>query len=332
MEPLLIIPLILGFFLTFFFIPSWIKRAKENGFSGRDIHKVSKTEVAEVGGISTLMGFVLGTLVYISIKTFHYKSTENLIEIFSLLNVILIVSFVGMIDDILGWKIGLNKKIRIFFLFFASIPLIVINAGESTMMGINFGIFFPVLLIPLGVIGASATFNFLAGYNGLEASQGIIFLSSLSLVTWLTGNSWLSLISLIMVFCLIAFYIFNKYPSEIFPGDTLTYSVGALIACIAILGNVEKIAIFFYIPYIIETILKSRGKLKKESFAKLNEDGSLEMPYNKIYGLEHAAIYILKKIKPSKKVYEKEVVYLINAFQILIVVLGIIIFRNDLFK
>jgi UDP-N-acetylglucosamine--dolichyl-phosphate N-acetylglucosaminephosphotransferase len=135
-----------------------------------------------------------------------------------------------------------------------------------------------------------------------------------------------------MVFCLIGFYIFNKYPSEIFPGDTLTYSVGALIACIAILGNVEKIAIFFYIPYIIETILKSRGKLKKESFAKLNDDGSLEMPYDKIYGLEHAAIYILKKIKPSKKVYEKEIVYLINAFQILIVILGIIIFKKDLFK
>ncbi len=328
----MIIPLLLGFFLTFFFIPVWIKRAKENGFFGKDIHKISKTEVAEVGGISTLIGFILGTLVYISIKTFHYKSTDNLIEIFSLLNVILIVSFVGMVDDILGWKIGLNKKIRIFFLAFASIPLIVINAGESTMMGIHFGIFYPVLLIPLGVIGASATFNFLAGYNGLEASQGIIFLSSLSLVTWLTGNSWLSMISLIMVFCLIAFYIFNKYPSEIFPGDTLTYSVGALIACIAILGNIEKIAIFFYIPYIIETVLKSRGKLKKESFAKLNDDGSLEMPYEKIYGLEHAAIYVLKKIKPSKKVYEKDIVYLINAFQIFIIIIGFILFRNDLFK
>jgi UDP-N-acetylglucosamine--dolichyl-phosphate N-acetylglucosaminephosphotransferase len=105
-----------------------------------------------------------------------------------------------------------------------------------------------------------------------------------------------------------------------------------MIACMAILGNIEKIAVFFFTPYIIETILKLRGGLKKESFAKLNDDGSLEMPYEKIYGLEHMAIYILKKIKPGKKVYEKDVVYLINAFQVLIVILGIIIFRNDLLK
>jgi len=118
--------------------------------------------------------------------------------------------------------------------------------------------------------------------------------------------------------------MFNKYPAKIFPGDALTYSVGALIATIAILGNIEKIAVFFFIPYIIEVFLKARGKLVKESFAKVNPDGSLEMPYNKIYGLEHLAIYLLKIIKPSKRVYEKEVVYLINLFQLIIIILGIL--------
>ena len=128
-----------------------------------------------------------------------------------------------------------------------------------------------------------------------------------------------------MVASLIAFYIFNTFPARVFPGDVLTYSVGALIASIAILGNIEKIAIFFFIPYMIETGLKLRGKLVKESFAKVNKDGSLEMPYKKIYGLEHLAILILKKYKLSKKVYEKDVVYLINGFQILIVILGFLV-------
>jgi hypothetical protein len=77
--------------------------------------------------------------------------------------------------------------------------------------------------------------------------------------------------------------------------------------------------------------LKTRGKLKKQSFARVNPDGSLELPYEKIYGIEHLAIYILKKIKPSHKVYETDVVYLINAFQILIIALGIIMFRTELF-
>ncbi len=205
-------------------------------------------------------------------------------------------------------------------MLFAAIPLMVINAGVHTMMGIEFGLLYPLILIPLGIIGASTTFNFLAGYNGLEASQGILILGALSIVCFLSGSSWLSVIALCMVAALLAFYIFNKYPAKIFPGDTLTYPVGALIACIAIIGNVEKIALFFFIPYILEAILKLRGGLKKESFARLNEEGTLEMPYDKVYGLEHLAIKILKKFK--KKVYEKDVVFLINGFQLLVIVVG----------
>ena len=101
----------------------------------------------------------------------------------------------------------------------------------------------------------------------------------------------------------------------------MTYSVGALIAGVAILGNMEKIAILFFIPYIIEFFLKLRGGFEKASFGRLNKDGSLEVPYKKIYGLEHLAIKLLKKIKSSKKAYEREVVYLIHGFQILIILL-----------
>ena len=298
-----------------------------------DINKQNRPKnVAGSGGVAVFLGFILGTLGYIALKTFYFKSNDNLVEIFALLSVILIIAFIGFMDDLFGWrKGGLSKRSRIILLIFASIPLIVINAGESSMMGIGFGFFYPLLLIPLGIAGVSATFNFLAGYNGLEASQGVIILFALSVITFLMGNKWLSVIGLCMVASLVGFYLFNKYPAKIFPGDVMTYSVGALIAVIAILGGIEKIAIFFFIPYIIETVLKLRGKLKKESFAKVNEDGSLDMPYEKIYGLEHLAIKILKKVKKNKKVYEKEVVYLINIFQILIIVLGLVVFKSSLF-
>lgn len=331
MEIILLIPIFLGFFITLFSIPFWIKKAKEIGLVGKDVNKVKKENVAEAGGVCVIIGFIVAVLSYVAIKTFYLKTNENLIEIFVLLSIILMVCFIGFIDGIFGWKIGLNKKTRIAFLFFASIPLMVINAGESRMIGIELGLLFPLVIIPLGIIGASATFNMLAGYNGLETSQGIIILSALSAITFIMGNTWISIISLCMISSLISFYIFNKYPARVFPGDVLTYSIGALTAVMAIFGNIEKIAVFFFIPYILETILKVRGKLKKESFAKVNEDGSLEMPYDKIYGLEHLAIYILKKIKPRKKVYEKEVVFLINGFQILIIILGFLIFKEGIF-
>ncbi|MBU1252499.1 MAG: glycosyl transferase family 4, partial [Nanoarchaeota archaeon] len=211
------------------------------------------------------------------------------------------------------------------------IPLVVINAGVSKMsfpfLGVvEFGILYPLLLIPLGVVGATTTFNFLAGFNGLEAGQGIIVVGFLSLVAYLTGTAWLAVVGLTMVASLAGFWFYNKNPAKVFPGDSLTWSIGALIAAMAILGDFQKIAIFVFIPYILETGLKLRGGLRKQSFGKPNEDGSLELPYEKIYGLEHAAIAILKKMKPSKKAYENDVVWLIHGFQILIIIWAYLIF------
>lgn len=325
-EGILLATILVGFFCTLFAIPFWIKKAKQEKHVGKDMHKKDKREVAEGGGVSVMFGFSIGVLLYLAINTFYFKRTDFLTSIFAALTTLFIATMLGSIDDLLGWKKGLSKSMRIIMMFFAAVPLMAINAGESIIFGMDIGLLYPLFLIPLGIVGASTTFNFLAGYNGLEASQGILILSALAIATFLTGNSWLSVIALCMVVALIAFYIFNKYPAKIFPGDTLTYPVGALIAVIAILGNIEKIAVFFFIPYILETILKLRGWLRKESFAKLNKDGSLEAPYEKIYGLEHLAIKILKKIKPSKKVYEKEVVYLINGFQIVTILIGFLIF------
>ena len=329
MENILLVSIVLGFFVTLFSMPSWIKRAKQAGLSGKDIHKQEESIVAESGGVAVLLGFLFGVLFFIALRTFYFKSTDYLIETYALVCVIILVAFIGLIDDILGWKIGLNRKVRIFLLIFASIPLVVINAGHSTMVGINFGLWYPLLFIPLGIIGASATFNFLAGYNGLEISQGILIVSALSFVSYKTGSTWLALIGMIMVACLFAAYLFNRCPAKVFPGDVLTYSVGAMIAIMAILGNIEKIAIFFFIPYILETILKVRGGLVKESFAKLKEDGSLENRYEKFYGLEHISVHLLNKIKG--KATEKQVVLLINLFQILIIALGLFLFRASIF-
>jgi len=206
MEFVLLIGIILGFLFTLLITPIWIRRAKLVGLSGKDMHKLDQRKVAEAGGISVVLGFILGVLFYIFLKTFYFKSQENLIEIFALLTCVLIVAGIGLIDDILGWKIGLNKKTRLIFLIFASIPLVVINAGESVVFGINLGLFYPLILIPLAIVATSSTFNFVAGYNGLEASQGILILSALAIATFLTGTAWLSFIYYghlyLSVFCL----------------------------------------------------------------------------------------------------------------------------------
>jgi UDP-N-acetylglucosamine--dolichyl-phosphate N-acetylglucosaminephosphotransferase len=163
----------------------------------------------------------------------------------------------------------------------------------------------------------------------MKLQSVFIMIAALSLVAYFTGSPWLMFIGICMIAALLPFYRMNKFPARVFPGDVLTYPLGGLIAIMAILGNFEKIAVFFFIPYICEVFLKLRGKLHVPSFGKPHPDNTLELPHQKIYGLEHLSIAVLKKIKT--RVYESDVVHFIYAFQILIIVLGLIIFRESIF-
>lgn len=335
MDWLLITPLLLSFFLILLLMPFWIRKAASIGLIWKDMNKLGEKKVAGSGGIIVVLSFIVGLLLLIAYRTFIVQTENYLIELLALLVSLLILAGIGLIDDLLGWQRGgLSRRSRLVLVAFAAIPLMVINAGKSIisipLIGqVDIGIFYPLILIPIGIVGATTTFNFLAGFNGLEAGQGILLLSALGLVSYFTGNPWLTFVSAVMISCLLAFLIFNFSPAKVFPGDTLTYTVGGLIAIIPILGNFEKIAVFFFIPYILEVFLKARGKLVKQSFGKPTKDNKLDLLYTKIYGLEHLSIYLLNKT-PGKAT-EKKVVYLIWAFQLLIILIGFIIFRQGIF-
>lgn len=335
MDIILSIPILAGFFIALFFIPIWIRKARQIGLIWDDKNKIGAEKVAGSGGIIIISSFIISLFIFVAYRTFYLKDTAHLIEIISLATVIILSAGIGFIDDLMGWQRGgLSIRTRLILVAISAIPLMAINAGRHIVslpfFGIiDFGIIYPLLLIPLGIVATTTTFNFLAGFNGLEAGQGIIMLSALGAVAYFTGNPWLAVINFCMVAVLFAFLFYNFSPAKVFPGDVMTYGVGSLIGITAILGNFEKIAIFFFMPYIIEIILKSRGRLIKASFGKPRKDGSLEMPYDKIYGMTHLGIWVLKSlnIKPT----EKRVVYLIWGFQIFIILLGLIIFGKGIF-
>lgn len=335
MDPILLLTILLPFYVTFLFLPKWIKKVRKTGLVWQDMNKYDKRKVAGSGGLIVIFSFILAVLFYIALKTFYFKDGWVMVEVFALATSVLILAGVGIIDDLFGWHHGgLSRKFRLLLCLFSAIPLMVINAGVSNISlpfvgQINFGLIYPLIIIPVGMIGATTTYNFLAGFNGLEAGQGILLLTSLGIVTYFTGSSWLALISFCMVSALVAFWLFNKYPAKVFPGDVLTYPIGGLIAMTAILGNCERIAVFFFIPYIAETFLKLRGRLEKHSFGKPEKDGSLKLSYDKIYSLNHIAILFLSKVK--KKVREREVVLFVHLIQLAFIILGFVIFKNFIF-
>ena len=329
MDYLLLTAIFVGFFSCLAFLPKWIQKTQDINLTWTDMNKYGHPKnVSASGGIIVVFAFMIAVLVYLGVKTFVYEPSIHQVEIFAILAVILFYALIGLTDDLLGWKHGgLSIYSRLVLAILASIPLVVINAGTSAVaipfLGtVNFGIYFPLLIVPLSVAFVATTFNFLAGFNGLEAGQGILLLSFASFVAYINSAPYLSIVGLSMVAALLPFLIFNWCPAKVFPGDVLTYSIGALFVTMAILGNFERVAIIVFIPYVLEVILKLRGKLKKHSFGKPDKDNVLSLPYKKIYGLTHLSIWVLNKI--NSKPTEKKAVSLIFILQLIFILIALI--------
>jgi len=297
------VSIVISFIATLFMTKVWIRAAKKFGLTGRDMNKVNGKELAEEGGIAVLFGILAGIFIYIFFKTFYLKTETHVTLIFAVISSLLFAGFLGFIDGVLGWKKGLKQWQKPFLTLPAAIPLMVLDAGHTFMsipfLGrINTGIFYPLLLIPVGIMGAANGFNMLAGMNGLEAGMGIVILTTLGIIASTINYPWVSLIAFLAVAALAGFMIFNKYPARVFPGDALTYSIGALIAILAILGDMEKVALILFIPYFIELVLKARYKFKIESFGIPQPDGTLKVP-EKIGSLTHLYAKVFKTEKAT---------------------------------
>jgi UDP-N-acetylglucosamine--dolichyl-phosphate N-acetylglucosaminephosphotransferase len=323
-----LVSIIAGFLSTFILTRYWIRRAKAHRLTAPDMHKPGKNAV-ELGGLCIVSGFLIGMLIYIGLNVFIFDGKASFVYLFAALVSILIATMLGFADDILRWKIGLRQYQKALLSIAISFPMIAVNAGHSTISipfigHVNIGLLYPLLAVPIGIVGASNGFNMIAGFNGLESGMGIIILSTLGIIAWQTKTTIAMVLAFCMVAALLAFYYFNKCPARVFPGDSMTYSVGTLIAIVAIVGNIEKFALILFIPYFIQFLLKSRGFMLKESFGKVLDDGSLEKPYDKFYAVEHLAISFLRLVK--KQAFETDVTALLLVIEGIFAIVTLFVF------
>lgn len=294
---------LIAFLLTFMVMPSLIRRLKNAEIVGRDIHKVTKPEVAEMGGIGILLGFSIAIMAGV------YLCPEWQNQLTITLIVILLTGVIGMVDDL----IMLSSREKLIFLWIAGLPIMWVTPP-------NVGLLY-MLLIPVAVSIASNLTNMLAGLNGIETGLGVIALTSLTLSCIIMNKYDVAIISFSMLGALIAFLFYNKYPANVFPGDVGTLIIGASIAIIAFIGRVKIIAFIVLLPNIIDGILKfySAGVMERQNFkpTQVKEDGLLVAPQG---GFNSLIRSILKK--PMK---ENQVVYIIWGIGIIFGLLGLLV-------
>jgi len=310
-----------SFIFTLVALPYWISRSRAHNLLIQDAQKIPLQRVPYLAGLIVVFGAVLGILSYVFMQTFVYLGKDRITVLLAAVGTILIALIIGIIDDLLGERIGLRQYQKPILTLGAAIPMVVVNAGEKFMtfpfIGIvTLGNFYSFIIVPLGIIGATNGFNIVAGVNGLEAGMGIIILSTLGYVAWAAEGFSTAVIALCMVAALIPFLWYNRFPARILPGNGLTYAVGAAIAVVAIVGNLERAALLLFIPYFIEFFLKLRGRFQKESLARPLADGTLVNRYKHWYSLNHVTISLLRALKGKAR--EWEVTILLLVFELFI--------------
>jgi UDP-N-acetylglucosamine--dolichyl-phosphate N-acetylglucosaminephosphotransferase len=291
------------------------KKFEAIGLMAMDVQKKKRPKMATSGGIPVVLGFLSGVFIYIAYTTFISGAPTNLTVIFAGITMMLLMSLLtGLFDDMIiqpekkthkgekDTRIGLRQKDKLFLSIIGVIPLMVVNAGTSIINipffgEINFGLLYPLIIIPLIIIFCSNASNMLAGMNGIEAGMGAVLLCTTGIYSLLYGNVEGAIIALVMTGALIGFLYHNKYPAKYLPGDSLTYLIGSSFAASIILGNIEKFAVIAYIPWFIEFFLKARVKFQASSLGILQKDGSLKSKHEKIYSWTHIAMRIVKKEK-----------------------------------
>ncbi|MBD3254447.1 MAG: hypothetical protein GF383_05100, partial [Candidatus Lokiarchaeota archaeon] len=223
--------------ITLIIMPRLITYLKNKGIYGFDIHKNNRPKVAESGGIGLLIGVSVGSVLMLIF--FPMYLNEILVFLFT----VLVAGLIGLIDD----RIKLRSRYKILLTLFTGLILLfanffnLISIKSPTLPFLGFTrltIIYP-LLIPLIVAVFANTCNMLEGYNG-EGSGTILIAAGFLFFCALLWNSMMGFLFLIVIIAvLIPFYKYNRYPSKVFPGDVGTLSMGAMLACVAILGSLE---------------------------------------------------------------------------------------------
>jgi len=294
--------LVISFAITYFIFPAVIAGFKRARIVGKDMHKPGRTEVAEMGGLVIVAGFGSGVITIIAIATFFSGLLSiELVQILAALSVVLIMTLVGSVDDL----IGVRQVPKVIIPLLGSLPLVAIKAGHTLMniplIGqVDFGILYPLVLVPIGITGTANAFNMLAGFNGLEIGMSIVAAGSLAIVAGSIGATTSFLLLVATLGALIATLRYNWYPAKVFIGDTGTLSLGAIVASAVILGNFETAGVIIIIPYGLDFLLKAPHRFPK-TFGKY-KNGKLYCPGSRPIGLAQMIMKLCGGITERKLV------------------------------
>jgi UDP-N-acetylglucosamine--dolichyl-phosphate N-acetylglucosaminephosphotransferase len=205
-------------------------------------------------------------------------TADRLIEYNAGLLAICMVVLLGFVDDV----VDLKWRHKVVVPTIASFPLLIAYRGPLSVvvpkmfrpfLGANvyLGILYHVYMGNIAIFCTNAI-NIYAGINGIEVGQSFIigcFIMIYNIIEinieenkgtpdslrQVENNMYSLTIMIPFLFCTLALLKHNKFPSQVFVGDTFCYCAGMTFAVVGILGHFSKTMMLFFIPQLINFAL-----------------------------------------------------------------------------
>lgn len=250
--------------ITRLIIPWVINASMKRGITTEDVHKLNRPTIAEPGGLAPLLGFIFTILIIVFIWGNAIPDSQERSRIFmpllaGLLSVV-IAGLIGFLDDV--FKIRWRDKVLLGFL--PAIPLMALKVGTSSVDlgflgtinlvfgGINL---YSLIIIPLAVNFVFNSFNMFAGFNGLEAGNGVISLVIILFLALIIPDPVVTLFVASLLGGFLVLLKFNWFPAKTLVGDIGTLTLGTGIIVALIIGNMDRLAVGIFGLHFINFLL-----------------------------------------------------------------------------
>jgi UDP-N-acetylglucosamine--dolichyl-phosphate N-acetylglucosaminephosphotransferase len=294
-------------------MPWLIRGLKLHGVLVRDYYKRKKTYVPREGGMILL--FACGLMISLFPMIIYF--TRRLFQILNVtfvnppfffevnyfvVLVILMFGLFGMMDD----YVDIGRPIKVILPIVFITPIIFtfeefstgsiwipfldrINLDVMIASGITVQGLYRFLIIPFYIIVVSNLVNMHSGFNGLQSGLSAIILVTLLLRSIYDNNTQFVIAIGGLTGAIIALWFFNRYPAQIFEGNTGALMIGAGIGLFIVIQGYLVAGFVMLIPHTINFLMYVYWRFKQKmnpkdlkykivKFGRLRRDGTLKVP------------------------------------------------------
>jgi phospho-N-acetylmuramoyl-pentapeptide-transferase len=227
---------------------------------GPEAH-LSKAGTPTMGGLAWITGVTVAMVI-----SMFMPGSETVPKIAILLSMFAFGA-IGFIDDYnkiaKKQNEGLTPKQKLLLQVLFGVALAVfmmIKEGTTVLIPfarvtVDMGWLYIPFIVFIEVAMANAV-NLTDGLDGLSSSTSAIVACTFAIIgmTVGTGNEAMAVAGQAVFGALLGFLLYNRYPAQIFMGDTGSMALGGVLSAMAIVGHVEWLLPIAGMIYVIETL------------------------------------------------------------------------------